>query len=107
MKQNLRIVIVGDDFEKRDKIKASMPDYVKCTMCRYGESAIKSIVPDADGNFPDVVAIIGDDTEKKGVSFFDWMRNKSGNSFITSMPVIAIVEDKYINLIKVDYSSKK
>lgn len=95
MKQNLRIVIVGDDFEKRDKIKASMPDYVKCMMCRYGESAIKSIVPDADGNFPDVVAIIGEDSEKKGVMFFDWMRNKSGNSFIISMPVIAIVEDKY------------
>ena len=92
---DLRTIIIDDDKNRRESIKAVLPDYIDAVAVGFGEGAIEYIKPDAEGNVPDLVILYGDDSKSFGLYIFDWMINKSGNPDIESIPVIVVTEDEF------------
>lgn len=91
----MRIVIIDDNEARRDQITNVMPDYAACVAVPYGDSALSFIKPDLNGEVPDIVILDGDDKKGMGLYTFDWMKTKSKNNAIASIPVIILTEDEF------------
>lgn len=92
---DLRIVVIDDDRDRRDKISNILPDYIEVNASASGEEALRSIKRDANGMLPNVVILNGNDSKSFGLYAFDWMVNKSGDEEIGSIPVIVLTDDEF------------
>jgi len=93
--RNMKVVIIDDNLDRREQIRKSMPDYVEAVLCGYGESAIKEIVPNAEGYVPDLVIMYGEDSKGLGLYMFDWMRTKADSIDVAMIPCVILVEDEF------------
>lgn len=93
--RDLKIIIIDNDIDRREKIKEIMPGFAITIALGFGESTNRAILPDEEGNVPDIVIINGDDEKGRGLYTFDWMRTKSGNAAVMAIPVIVLTEDEF------------
>lgn len=92
---DLRIVVIDDDRDRRDKISNILPDYIEVNASASGEEALRFIKRDANGMLPNAVILNGNDSKSFGLYAFDWMVNKSGDEEIGSIPVIVLTDDEF------------
>ncbi|MCR5687401.1 MAG: response regulator [Lachnospiraceae bacterium] len=91
----LRVIIIDEDRERREKVAKLLPEYMDAVPTGTGEGAIERIKRDAEGKLPDLVILCGDDTKHFGLYVFDWMVNRSGDSDIAAIPVIVLTDDEF------------
>ena len=91
----LRVVIIDDDRNRREMIRSFLPDYISGVAVNPGESALDHLKPDAEGVLPDLVIINGDDPKSVGLYIYDWMINKSPDARTADIPVIVLTNDEY------------
>lgn len=93
--RDMRIVIIDDNFERRELVKNYLPDYVEGITCGYGDAAISALARDKNGNVPDMILMNADD--KKGLSLytFDWIKTKAVDELIAMIPVVLFTEDEF------------
>lgn len=93
--QDMKIVIIDDDANRREQIKKSMPGYAETVSCGFGNVAINQLKPDSEGVIPDIVIMNADDSKGMGLYTFDWMKTKSGDIRVMDIPVILLTEDEF------------
>jgi len=93
--REMKIVIIDDDVTRRETIRQYLPDYAEGVVCGYGEKALEAIAVDSEGNVPDMVIMNADDAKGLGLYTFDWMKTKSGNMDIASIPVLLLTQDEF------------
>lgn len=91
----LKVVIIDDDRERREKVRNVLPDYMAGVVTGSGEGAIDNIKPDREGVVPDLIILNGDDRKSFGLYVFDWMLNKSPDPRTADIPVIVLTEDEF------------
>jgi len=91
----LKVIIIDDDKNRREQIKGYLPLYINAEAYDFGEEANRAIMPDAEGNVASLVILNGDDAKGKGLYTFDYMRTRCNYDSVKSIPVIVLTEDEF------------
>lgn len=93
--KKIKIVVIDDNVDRRNRIQTVLPDYVETCITDFGNNAMSLMKPEADGRIPKLIIINGDDSKGLGLYTFDWIRNKEASLADKFIPVILFIEDEF------------